>query len=96
MTTDGAEINNHRDVKYVDSKDGHVQNLVHSGMVPVYSNQKGFGHLPSYLVRYKKSKEDEMVKWEREKRAEEERKENMKLSDQERNSILEVQCNTVI
>ena len=63
--------------------------MMDDGLVNAFIFQD-FGRVPTYLQRLKRSREEDLSRWEEEKRMEQERREAMKLSEQERETILQV------
>ena len=78
------------DPQYVDSPQGTKQSLSKSGMVPIFTEKKDFGKVPTYIKKLKKTRKEEEIRWENEQNEQMKKREMMKLQDEEREQILQV------
>ena len=78
------------DPQYVDSPQGTKQSLGKSGMVPIFTEKKDFGKVPTYIKKLKKTRKEEELRWENEQAEIVKKREMMKLQDEEREQILQV------
>ena len=71
------------DPQYVDSPQGTKQSLGKSGMVPIFTEKKDFGKVPTYIKKLKKTRKEEEIRWEIEQEEIVKKREMMKLQDEE-------------